>query len=366
MKEAHYNLAAVPPNVNALDICKEIGIQATVYDHNISYLISNIGDYAKRDYRDVVDEFTAKFAEHPALYSVFIMDEPDTDQFLLLAEVHSYILEKIPDARIDINIFPNYGSPSHHLKAKDYDDYLDRYIKTIKPQMICFDNYPFIKHTDKVTGETMTVRRKGFFQNLESVRKASLKYDLPFMNVIATLVFWDKRFLTEAEYRWQVFHSIAYGTKGLSSFTYATPECHEESSQVSPGIIDFKGLPTVHYSIVKKVNAEMLVVGNILLKMNCFDVFHVGEEVDNVKKFTPDATFKDITGGDFTVGEFDQGYVMIVNKDFVKASELRFTIQSGKTVYMINKNTGIPQNISNNSGEYEITIEAGDGLLFKI
>ena len=66
------------------------------------------------------------------------------------------------------------------------------------------------------------------------------------------------------------------------------------------------------------------------------------------------------------VGLYEQGYVMIANKNFNDPTVLTFSTVPGKRVMLYDKVSGIWSKMEAVDGVYTINLAAGDGELIKI
>ena len=70
-----------------------------------------------------------------------------------------------PNTRPLVNLFPNYADPQQ-LGTETYEEYLERYITTVKPPLVSYDHYALMEDGSL---------RGGYFANLEVVRSLSLR-----------------------------------------------------------------------------------------------------------------------------------------------------------------------------------------------
>jgi len=175
------------------------------------------------------------------------------------------------------------------------------------------------------------------------------------------------RNLTEAEIRWEVFQSLAYGTKRLSYFTYWCPGVDRDEGEDfwhwKNAMITKEGERTAHYDMIREINRELLPMGNILLDRKNLGVYHFGKVPD--KKVTYwQGTYGDITAmnaENMTVGFFDGGYMVLSNKDYDNPMPVTFTVTEGKRVRKYDKTSGLWTDMTPADGQYNITLAAGDG-----
>lgn len=116
-----------------------------------------------------------------------LTDEPSFEDFEMLGAWAASVSERAPGALRFINLFPNYVVQSL-MGASTYGEYLESFVETVKPDIICFDAYPQFypgSFTDTSTNFTMA----GYLLNLADVRTVSLSHGLPFMNFFAAMPF---------------------------------------------------------------------------------------------------------------------------------------------------------------------------------
>lgn len=173
-------------NTEVLRFTESLGIQSIILDRRIHNLPAYDEIPAWVD--GYVDAVVRDYQGFPSLTGFLLADEPATDRFNILAKVNSALLKKMPDITPYINLFPTYATPAQ-LGAATYEEYVDLYMRTVKPKILSFDFYPFVTtgwlNKDKIRG--------GFFENLEIIRKKSLEYDTPFWAFVQTCRFSEMR-----------------------------------------------------------------------------------------------------------------------------------------------------------------------------
>ena len=107
-----------------------------------------------------------------------------------------------------------------------YQAYVRQYLETVRPKLLSFDHYALVGQ-----GE-----RPSYFENLEVIRREALRAEVPFASIVLATPHDPYRDPTEADLRWQVYTSLAYGARGILYFTYWTPqERHVELPQRHSG-----------------------------------------------------------------------------------------------------------------------------------
>ena len=158
-------------------------------------------------------------ANDPTVLGYFILDEPVTRDFAALAKavaaVKKYALGKLAY----INLFPT--SVKGRLGTKSYEQYLERFIQEVKPQLISYDNYTVMHSDDMQNAKAIS----GYYRNLLQIRAAALKHKLPYWNIVCSQEIRPKTTVpTPANLALQAYTSLAGGfaeSVGTSSFTMA-------------------------------------------------------------------------------------------------------------------------------------------------
>ena len=369
-------------NLLVLDAAAERGMKVMVSDGDISRAI-----YNPEQRREYLASAVEKYSHHPALFGYHIVDEPNASAFPMLAEIRAVLAELDPAHEAYINLFPNYASPEQ-LGNPTYEDHLADYTSKVKPSIISYDHYHFLKGAKKQTicadqreqkiydstfggvSEFENVDRAGFFTNIEQVRNESLRTGIPFMVIILVVEHGPYRNLTDGELRWEVWQSLAYGSARLSYFTYWTPGAAgtegDDFWHWQNGMISQTGETLPHYYMIADINRELQAVGAILNEQRSLGVYHLGE-MPNERYITyADGTvgpIDKIEGDQLTVGVFTDGYVLIANRDYAAENDFAFTANG--TVSLFDAESGELIAIESEDGVYRMTLGEGDAILLK-
>jgi hypothetical protein len=306
MRECGLTIAGfVPPA--GLDNCHAAGLKAIVSDARTSgYDWTNVdADAARKQVTELVEQVK----DHPTLYGYYLRDEPTTAFFSGLAKVSDVVQELHPGAWPYINLFPNYADMGQ-LGAPSYDAYLERFIEVCRPPILSYDHYALLE------GGGM---RDNYFANLEAVRRAGLKHNLPTWNIVSTVACLTYREATPADLRFQVYTSLAYGMRGIGYFKYfAVPIGNFRAAP-----IDHFGHKTPTWDILQNVNLQVAQLAPTLLALKSDRVYHFGETPEGCTG-PDDKSLVSEVGENMLVGDFTHKdgarYVMIVNKDFVHSA----------------------------------------------
>jgi hypothetical protein len=290
----------------ALDACHAAGLKAIVSDPRVSGYDWTRVDAAVA--RQRVVELVGEVREHPAVFGYYLRDEPTAGFFPGLATVASVVKEQHPGSWPYINLFPNYADAGQ-LGTPIYETYLETFIKTCDPPILCYDHYALLEG-GALRGE--------YFANLEAVRHAGLKHNLPFWNIVLTAAHFNYREPTAADLRFQVYTTLAYGGKGIGYFKYFTPAI----GNFRDGPIDQFGHETTTWNDLRSINLQVAQLGRTLLSLKSDAVYHFGDVPQGATAPGDTGLVKSV-GGPMLVGDFTHTdgsrYVMIVNKDVTKS-----------------------------------------------
>ena len=380
MKEAGLNLviSCYSPEVNkkVLDICEKLDLEVIIHDSRIWRSIAY-----PENRRELLFSLANDYKDHPALHSYHIVDEPNASDFATLAEIREILHEADPVHEAYINLFPNYAS-SKQLGNPTYEDHVEEYIKTVDPEIVSYDHYHFlttapVERTDYSGGEREQmireaacnkVERAGFFDNFEIVRSFSLKHGKPYMIIILLVAHGPYRYLNEAEIRWEVFQSLAYGTERLSYFTYWTPgeggSDGDDFWKWNNGMISQSGERTEHYYMVKDINAEVATIGRELMGKKSIGVFHTVNSPEKLTQlFSGFGNVSRIEGDDMTVGFFENDLAVFANKSYENEAEAVIYTESILEIFDPSEQEWI--SLENSKGRYTLSLDAGDGILVR-
>src|SRR5439155_20970210 len=139
-----------------------------------------------------------------------------------------------------------------------------QFVETVRPKLLSFDHYALVE-----AGE-----RPGYFENLEVIRREALRAEVPFASILLATPHGAYRDPSEADLRWQVYTSLAYGARGILYFTYWTPR--SDTWNFHNGILDEQGRRTAHYAQVRRINSELNALARTLVHLRSAGVYHAG------------------------------------------------------------------------------------------
>lgn len=286
-----------------LDVAQAAGLKAIVADNRCGGY-----DWTKVDEataRKNIESLVKEVGNHPAVYGYYLRDEPSADMFPGLEKVAKQIRELSPGKWAYIDLFPNYAI-AEQMQEPSYDAYVEKFIATCHPPQLAYDHYALMQDGSL---------RDGYWQNLEAMRRASVKHKLPFWNIVLAVGTMDYRIPTWDDLRFQAYSTLCYGGRGIAYFTY-----------FCPGVGSYRGAPidqfgnaTETWTHLQNVNLQILKLAPTLNRLTSDDVYFIGPVPHDCHASKENDLVKNIPGGNFCVGDFthEDGsrYVMIVNND---------------------------------------------------
>jgi len=313
-----------------------------------------------------VDWEPDELPESDAVWGYMLFDEPHSDQFPELAALTERIREARPGKIGYVNLFPSTVG-TERIGNATYRDHLEQFIRAVKPDVLSFDHYPTMKPDGDSRGK--------YRDSLEIFRVASLKHGLPFWNFFNTMPYGHHADPTEAQLRWQVFTSAAYGAKGVMYFCYYTPG--GETFPKGGAIIARDDVPSRHYDEAKRINFALKNLGPALMKLTSTNVIDIDPEESPAEQLKG-APLRDLTRDahdpkhDFIVGVFKhtdgRRAVLLVNDRYAYAAWPTVVFDAAlHDVREVSQVTGEEIAVRDDSPDMaglQLSFDAGAGRLF--
>ncbi len=211
----------------------------------------------------------AALPESPACWGYLLTDEPSASAFPALAERARAIRQARPGRLAYVNLYPNYASTAQ-LGTPTYEEHVSQFMRVFQPDVLSMDHYPLMR-PDRDS-------RDAYCDNLEVFRRHALEAKVPFWNYFYSMPFNDRLDPTEAQIRWQIFTSLAYGAKGVLYFCYWTPGKGNGGTGEFPkggALLTAEGLKTRHYDEARRINAEIKALGPTLMNLTSTAIFRL-------------------------------------------------------------------------------------------
>ena len=232
-----------------------------------------------------------------------------------------------------INLFPLYVPASVYPAAnRTYEGYLEEFATVVKPDFISYDNYSLIDDGSL---------RDGYFQNLELVRAAALRHNLPFWNIVLGNSHFHYAEPTPATLRFQAYTTLAYGARGLSYFTYYTSTTG--NYRLAP--VDQFGNRTPTWDAMRQVNFQVRMLAPTYVRLKSVNVFHHPDVPTSCTGIATSRFVQSVSGdGSYLVGEFKgsegDAYAMVVNKNYHRSANFEAKFKGAGAVQIVNAYTG--------------------------
>lgn len=305
------------------------------------------------------EETVKRFMNHPATAGYFLMDEPISDQFPMLAEWARKIESVDKEHYCYLNLFPCYVNPAD-LHVESYWDYVDRFDKEVNLPILSFDNYPVVQNEDG-----SVVVREYFYSNLEVFLKKSQEVNKPFWAFSLAVAHTPYPIPVMSHLRFQMFTNLAYGAQGLQYFTYWTPATDTWNFHHAP--ITRDGKRTEVYDYVKALNKEIQGLSPVFLGAKVLSVRHTGDHIppETQKLETLPSPVKSFSceGSDGAIVSHLQNdgreFLVIVNRDIHQ--KMRLNIELDEKVERVMKDgTLLPASAYSST----IGVDPGDIIVY--
>ena len=331
----------------------EIGNIAAAKKHHLAIIASGMPSIKKLSDADAVaasKKWLASYSYDPALLGVFLQDEPSSSAFKQIARSVNTLKSINPNIRPYVNLLPNYA-PVGMLGAESYDAYIDKFVNTCNPKLLCYDNYAFSEETG--------LDADRYYSNLEIIRNKSLYYKLPFWNIVLSNAHFKYAEPTQATISLQVFSSLAYGVKGLAYFTYYTPT----SGNFRLAAINQFGKKTKTWDYIQFANLQVHRLAPTYLKLHSVNVFHTTNIPNGCRGLESSLHLSAVDGENLLVGEFEDAnkvpYVLLVNKSLTNSTSVVPKFKQEGDMAFTNPYTGEDDGFS---GEH-LWLAPGQGVL---
>ena len=373
--ESTYDLS-----IKVLEEFSERGLKFFVKDQNISDLINgyqsgNITASIEAEKKAAFEKNLQEYIKYDGFAGIYAADEPKTQQFAGIGKAAEYFnsLEETKGREWWVNLLGNgYGAHG----SNTYVEHIDAAAQTTGAGRLSFDNYPLY------TGSRI---RTSFAANLAQMAAVGKVRKQVFDTFILTMGHWDYR--TTDNYddlAWQIYLSMAFGTRGIETFTYWTTMGTGEG--ITHGLIDHYGNRTQTWYSMQEVISEVNSFQNMYMNAEWQGVLTyttdidysndlldaipreipVGDTVVPVKMDSHDRIAKVKSDGDLLIGAFkdidDRDAFMVVNvadPDFDKTATVTLTFNDCDYVAIYKKGERVLA--TTNNGVLKLNIGSGEG-----
>ena len=159
--------------------------------------------------------------------------------------------------------------------------------------------------------------------------------------------------------RFQAYTTLAYGARGISYFTYFTPD--SGNYRLAPIYPSGDKSPT--WEMLRQVNLQIHALGPVYLGLQSINVFHTADVPEGSLCKECSLLLDEISGGSLLVGEFKnaegQPYVIVVNKDLQRSTQFDIRFKGKGQLQRTSPYTGQTHAI----GAEDNWLAAGQGVL---
>ena len=262
------------------------------------------------------------------------------------------------------------ANPDYHKLCRwqenAYAPYIDRYLDTMDPAQMSFDYYPIGK---KEYDPALQLDNTTMWSDLEIVRRAAQKREIPFWFAYQAQHFpWHKIIYTFTfpMARAMAYAGILHGAKALECYT-------EFDGFVNPAT----GGEGVFFAEQKRLNNELLALGNTLMALTCLRVIHddtlLPEHPSMEGLRTPMAESELLEGAlppRVSVSEhsdaYGNRYLMVLNRDYEKDAHMELKLKATSRVYAVSKQDGEQSLAFDQAGSIAVHLEPGDLALYRV
>ncbi len=303
-------------------------------------------------------------AKRSAVYGYHISDEPGASYFPALAKAVQAVKKYAPGKLAYINIYPNYATlgakDNSQLQTESYEEYLERFVKEVKPQFISYDNYMVLYSQDLED----SVKAARYYNNLMDVRRIAFKNNLPFWNTVSSNQI--RPFTTipsPANLRFQTYTTLTAGGSGVKWYTYYSRNFYGYAP------IDKTDSKSLTWQYLQQVNREIVTLGPIMNRLKSTGVYFTSPPpVDTLPVLSGKLVKSIDSDTHMMVGEFTEidgsNYIIVVNLSLKKSVNFIIkTVSSHKKTQIVSAVDGSLKEIDPDTGHWLV---AGQGILIKL
>ncbi len=305
-----------------------------------------------------VSELISKafYSEYASFAGIHVVDEPCTEIYRHPADTEdTKIMSKWAELSRNVgaagtmnyvNLLPYWPGILDKDSGREtsYKRYLQTYIDTCAPKQLSFDYYVFDPDREHNVMECGT-----YFKNLAMIREKALEQNLPFSPCIQAGTDWNGGLETipsvqgggrptEAEFKWNVNVSLAFGAQGIQYFPLIQPigfaiknGYNHEYDYGRNGLIGANGQLNDWYYYAQRVNRQIAAVDDVLMNAASLGVIVGGEIAEK-------STIRDC--GIPIYDEYNHTHPVVKNVQITSGNVMTglFDYQGKTAMYIVNYN----------------------------
>ena len=251
------------------------------------YIDNNLESGKEAAYKAAFEKNLQEYLKYDSFAGIYAADEPKTQKMAGIGKAAEYFysLEGTSDREWWVNLLGSgYGANG----SDSYVEHVNTAAQTTGAGRLSFDEYPL--YVGKI--------RSSFFSNLAHMAAVGKVHNQVFDTFILTMGHWDYRTTNNYDdLAWQIYSSMAFGTRGIETFTYWTTMGTGEG--ITHGLIDHYGNRTQTWYSMQEVISEV----------NSFQHMYMNAEWQGVMTYTADEDYSNdllnLIPSSITVGETD-------------------------------------------------------------
>ena len=224
MADCYFNMSdASDGQKQNLSLCKKLGLNTIISARGKHLTGKDWMAMSDEEIDAYVKQMIEDGGKSDAIVGYHICDEPSAMAFPKLAVAVAAVRKYAPGKMATINLYPNYATlwtldqVKSQLGTRTYKEYLEQAATIIKPDMISYDNYMVQFSMDQSDAK----RTAQYYTNIMAVREVSLKYGIPWWNVVSgNQIRHYTTIPTLSNLLLQAYTSLAAGAGGIRWFTY--------------------------------------------------------------------------------------------------------------------------------------------------
>ena len=301
-----------------------------------------------------------RFKKDKMVAGWFLRDEPVVAGFPDLRKFRDRVYQADQTHITYLNLLPSIVSPQD-LGTKTYEEYVQRFVDEVDLPQISYDCYPVIQEGENV------VLRPQFYNNLEDVRRVSLRTDRPFWAFCLSTAHDPYPIPTDTHLRIEAFSALAYGAQCIQHFTYWEPGAEIWNFHNAP--IDKNGKRTHVYYLVKNLNREIQNLAWVFLGAKAVSVGHTGENIpegtERLAAFPAKVQKVEADGQGVLVSHLVNGkkhFLMVLNRDIDHSQNVAIQLEKGVKRVLPSGETKKLKD----SGTQTVNLTAGNYVLYQL
>ena len=292
----------------------------------------------------------------------YIWDEPYKDEQLAEARRVVDLFQKEDPERCPFTVaIPSYND-LFTWKNGEFAAYLYKYVSIIDPPMLSLDYYPIglPGYTDEKQLDDSLM-----WCDLGLMRQLCKRHDMPLWFYYQAVNLHKYAHFEFPMVRMMMYAAALYGAKALQQFT-----CVGAVTKQS-------GQKDIFFEETKEIHDEFRKLGNTLMALDSQYVFHSADLLPGSPYMTgleDDITDSEVIAGPLqdrvSVGEladaYGNRYLMILNRDFTVEKKVEIALKAPSRIYEVSRETGRQSMICEGTDKIEVTLAAGDAVLYRV